>query len=243
MQPTDPSTAQPAAPPTPAPPAPPPPASRVDLSTPALDAETRAFEQRALHANIATRGSPFFDASVGGLFLEERFGDPLIIGLQGGLFLGNIVRAALRLEMPSTEARDQASNRYVELGTSGSSVYNADSASPKLLYAGALGIVAVNAPNFAFSPGLMLLRSDVSDYGTVIGVSLPFEWITSRGLRFSLEANLGRAFGGKVRHACYNASSNTSCPPSELAPSDRDAGRAIGLRFAIGYGFGYAQRH
>lgn len=174
--------------------------------------------------------------TIGGAFIEERFSDPLIIGLQGGLYLGDIVRLALRAEMPSTDARDQASTHYTSTGSY--MVYTANSESPKLLYGGSLGVSLVNTENFVFSPGISLLRTDVSDYGTVIGASLPFEWVTSRGLRFGLDVTLGRGFGGTVRYACQSG----SCPSETLTPTDRNAGRALGLRFSIGYGIGYTRR-
>jgi hypothetical protein len=190
-------------------------------------------EPRIVRNGLATYGSPFFDVTLGGVFLEERFSDPLVIGLQGGVYLGDIVRLALRAEMPSSDARDEASgtrsNTY--------SLYATDSESPKFLYGGSLGISLVNSSNFAFSPGIMLMRSDVGDYGTVLGASLPFEWVTSRGLRFGLEVSLGRAFGGTVHYECPLG----GCPAEALEDTDRKAGRALGLRFAIGYGIGYTR--
>ena len=41
------------------------------------------------------------DATLNGTWLEDRFGDPFVFGVQGGAYLGDIVRLAIRLEMPT----------------------------------------------------------------------------------------------------------------------------------------------
>lgn len=185
---------------------------------------------------LASHGSPFFDVTLSGAFYEERFSDPLVVGLQGGAFLGDIVRLSLRAEMPSSDANDQAKER--SRYTSSYTLRSVDAEPARFLFGGTLGVAVVNTPNFAFSPGIMAVRTDVADYGTVVGASLPFEWITSRGLRFGLEVDLGRAFGGKTRAICETG----FCPAEDLGEQDRTAGRALGLRFSIGYGIGYARR-
>ena len=102
-----------------------------------------------------------------------------------------------------------------------------------MLYGATLGAVATSSENFVFAPGLVFVRSDVSDYGTMLGVSMPFEWVTSRGMRFGLELDLGRAFGGTVHNqTCVN--DFTACTTTD---SDRNAGRAFALRFNMGFGF------
>ncbi|MGC4095144.1 MAG: hypothetical protein QM756_45945 [Polyangiaceae bacterium] len=226
----------PAAAPAPAPAAAaaPAPAPTVAVAPPPVDAETRLLEaQPTKPTGLATSGSPFFDASVGGVFMEQRFSDLFVLGLQGGVYAGDKVRIAVRLEMPSTDTGDRANNTRTS-----SSVFVRDTASPRLLYGGSVGVTLINSNNFAFSPGAMLLRSDVSEYGTMIGASLPFEWVTSRGLRFGLEVDLGYGFGGKVNYQCFTG---TTCTAADLEPSDRPSGRALGLRFAIGYGVGYTR--
>ncbi|HET9929612.1 MAG TPA: hypothetical protein VFQ35_02945 [Polyangiaceae bacterium] len=189
-----------------------------------------------ISSRVVTNGSPFFDVTLGGLFLEQRFGDPLVVGIQGGAYFADIVRLSLRAEMPSSEATDQAGSSYDY--QSSYTLQRVDADPARFIFGGTLGISVVNTQNFAFSPGVLVLRSDVADYGTVLGVSLPFEWITSRGLRFGLEVDLGRAFGGTTRIGCYSAG---GCPPSEVGDKDREAGRALGLRFSIGYGIGFTR--
>ena len=184
------------------------------------------------------------DATLNGTWLEDRFGDPLVFGVQGGGYLGSSVRLAIRLEMPTKNARDEYEDDSVPptgLGPTPTpptftSSSPRDSAPPTLFYGGTLGLIATRGENFVFAPGLLFMRSDVSDYGSVVGISMPFEWITARGMRFGLELDLGRAFGGTVR--TQTCTSNTtsgaqSCTESEM---DRPAGRAFALRFQMGFG-------
>jgi hypothetical protein len=195
-----------------------------------MDASTKNLGERAVvPPSLASHGSPFLAATIGGVFLEERFNDLLVLGLEGGIFAADVVRIAVRLEMPSNNVNDQG---YPHGGT-GNGYFAVESAPPKLLYGAALGFAVANSSNFAFSPGLLLVRSDVSDYGTVVAAALPFEWVTSRGLRFGFEVDVGRSFGGDIKLQCTSGCSDAR------RTTDREAGRAFGLRFTIGYGFGY----
>jgi hypothetical protein len=106
-----------------------------------------------------------------------------------------------------------------------------------LLYGGALGVVATNSENFVFAPGVVFLRSDVSDYGSMLGVSMPFEWVTSRGMRFGLELDLGRAFGGTVHNQTCTFDPATQANTCAMNDGDRKAGRAFAVRFQMGFGF------
>jgi hypothetical protein len=193
-----------------------------------MDAETRALETRTVAGpSAAVAGSPFLDATLGGLFLDERYSDPIVFGLQAGAYLGEAVRLMGRVEMPSTEAKDNASYPPNLTGNA----FPQQSPSPALLYGGALGLVAIGGQNFVFSPGLTFLRANVSDYGTFLGVTLPFEWVTTRALRFGFAVDVGRAFGGTVHNGCGGGACAT-------VDTDRQAGRGIALRFSMGYGFG-----
>jgi hypothetical protein len=184
------------------------------------------------------------DATLNGTWLEDRFGDPFVFGVQGGAYLGGLVRAAIRLEMPTDNARDDYSEYNYDStpvpapgGPVYTSSYPRNSDPPTLLYGGSLGVVATSSENFVFAPGVVFVRSDVSDYGNMLGISMPFEWVTSRGMRFALELDLGRAFGGKVHNrTCSTNTTNGSqvCAESTI---DRPAGRAFALRFAMGFGF------
>lgn len=165
---------------------------------------------------------------------EQRFGDPIVFGIQGGLYIAETVRVVLRFEMPSKNATDEF--RFDYDYNSGSTPYHpTDSTAATLLYGGALGFVAAASDGFVFAPGVVFQRSDVSDYGSMVGVAIPFEWVTTRGLRFGLEVNLGRAFGGTVHYACSDTG-GAGCE-SPTWEGNRGAGRAFAIRFQMGFGF------
>jgi hypothetical protein len=107
------------------------------------------------------------------------------------------------------------------------------------MYGGAIGIVAAYSQAFVFSPGFTFVRTDVSDYGNMIGIAIPFEWTTNRGLRFGLEIGFGRAFGGVQRYT--TCSSALQCDEGVEESRNRDAGRAFSLRFELGFGFNHPQ--
>lgn len=176
------------------------------------------------------------DATLNGTWLEDRFGDPFVFGVQGGAYLGEVVRLTIRLEMPTANAQDDYSN-YDSVPTpsipGGGYSYPRDSDPPTLLYGATLGAVATSSENFVFAPGVVFVRSDVSDYGSMLGVSMPFEWVTSRGMRFGLELDLGRSFGGTV----HNQSCANDFTPCTITDTSRGAGRAFALRFQMGFGF------
>jgi hypothetical protein len=180
------------------------------------------------------------DVTLNGTWLEDRYGDPFVVGVQGGAYLGEVVRVAIRLEMPTENARDEYSSYDSggQASAGGGFTFTSPlrSKAPTLLYGAALGVVATSSENFVFAPGLVFMRSDVSDYGSMLGISMPFEWVTSHGMRFGLELDLGRAFGGTVH--------NQTCPSvggCTTSDADRPPGRAFALRFQMGFGFNHAR--
>jgi hypothetical protein len=180
------------------------------------------------------------DATLNGTWQEDRYGDPFVFGVQGGAYLGEIVRVSIRLEMPTENARDEYGGGYdydsvPAPGGATSYTNSRRSEPPTLLYGATLGAIATSSENFVFAPGLVFVRSDVSDYGSMLGISMPFEWVTARGMRFGLELDLGRSFGGTVRNrTCVSQ----VCTEGEM---DRPAGRAFALRFQMGFGFNRGQ--
>jgi hypothetical protein len=182
--------------------------------------------------DAAVRSSPFMDATISLISLEDRFLDPLVFGIGFGAYLGRLVRVVGRLEMPSTSDGEE---RYDDSGyTSGYAPKSAGSVT--LLYGGSVGIVAAHSVAFVFSPGVTFLRTDVSEYGNMLGVAIPFEWTTSKGLRFGLEVGVGRAFGGSQEYECAFGS---DCVVGETKEVDRDDARALTLRFELGFGFNH----
>jgi hypothetical protein len=182
--------------------------------------------------DAAVSSSPFIDASISLVSLEDRFIDPLVFGIAFGGYFGKVVRVVARLEMPSSDSGDE--EFYASDTAPGYVARTRDTVT--LIYGGSLGFVAAYSPSFVFSPGLTFLRTDVADHGNMFGVAIPFEWTTSRGLRFGLEVGFGRAFGGKQHFECqYTA----ACTQGAQLTTDRDAGRALTLRFGLGFGFNH----
>jgi hypothetical protein len=172
------------------------------------------------------------DATISLISLEDRFLDPLVFGVGFGAYLGRLVRVVARLEMPSTSDGEE---RYDDSGyTSGYAPQSAGAVT--LLYGGSVGIVAAHSAAFVFSPGVTFLRTDVSAYGNMLGVAIPFEWTTSKGLRFGLEVGVGRAFGGSQEYVC---TFGPNCVVGETKEVDRDDARALTLRFELGFGFNH----
>jgi hypothetical protein len=96
-------------------------------------------------------------------------------------------------------------------------------------------VAAIVRPSFVFSPGIALLRADVEDYGTFLGLSLPFEWVTNEGIRLGFEVDIGRAFGGEVHSRC-------GTPPCNAGPEssiDRPSRQAFYAHFQFGWGFNH----
>ena len=178
----------------------------------------------------AVQSSPFLGATVSLVSLEDRFTDPLVIGISFGGYIARAVRLVARIEMPST---DDTENYYESTYPGYTTVQDEP---PTLLYGGSLGIVAAHSQSLVFAPGVMFLRSDVSAYGNMVGVSIPFDWTTNRGLRFGLEVGFGRSFGGTSRQRCTYS---PSCENGDEVTTDREAARAFTLRFELGFGFNH----
>ena len=172
------------------------------------------------------------DATISLISLEDRFFDPLVFGVGFGAYLGRLVRVVARLEMPSTSDGEE----YYDGGyTPGYAPRGVGAVT--LLYGGSVGIVAAHSVAFVFSPGVTFVRTDVSEYGNMLGVAIPFEWTTSKGLRFGLEVGVGRAFGGSQEYEC--TSGPPTCVVGEMKEVDREDARALTLRFELGFGFNH----
>jgi hypothetical protein len=198
--------------------------------------ERKPAEVRVVDTRAAVKRSPFLDATLAGMWNEQRFGDPIVFGIQGGLYIAEMVRVVLRFEMPSKNATDEFSYDN-DTDDPGTNYWPTDSTAATLLYGGAIGFVAASSDGFVFAPGIVFQRSDVADYGSMLGVAIPFEWVTSRGLRFGLEVDLGRAFGGTVHYTCNTFQGDTVGCPTPTFDGDRGAGRAFAIRFQMGFGF------
>jgi hypothetical protein len=172
------------------------------------------------------------DLLAAGYDFEQRFSNLTTFGVQVGGYFFRRVRLVGRIMLPIEKLGDRASTESTQFSLGYQQVR---SERPTFLYGGALGIVAANNHNFVFSPGLAFVRTDVSDYGTFVGLSLPFEWVTESGLRVGTEVNVGRAFGGVIRLNCFSTGVNPVCDSDRTA--DRRAGTGIFFDFQIGWGF------
>jgi hypothetical protein len=185
-----------------------------------------------LPADAAPRTTPWLDVLVSAYVFEGRYDDPFNPGLQVGVYLSKMVRLAGRLVLPIGDTEDQTSIfslNYVTLASD----------PPSLLYGASAGVIAVGTRTFVMSPGLILMRADVADYGSFLGVSIPLEWVTGNGLRIGLEFGLGRAFGGAVRQRCDDTSDPPSCETGSEREIDRGDGTGFYLQFQMGFGFNH----
>jgi hypothetical protein len=191
----------------------------------------------------AVDSSPFIDATMSLVSLEDRFTDPFVFGIAFGGYLARRVRLVARLEMPST---DEGADDEFDYSQAPGTYSVSRRKSVNLIYGGALGIVAAYSQAFVFSPGFTFLRTDVGDLGNMVGVVIPFEWTTNRGLRFGFEVGFGRAFGGSRHFVCTpvvqpGTPTGSSCEGNSTTTEDREAGRALSLRFELGFGFNHPQ--
>ena len=175
-------------------------------------------------ADAAVRSTPFFDAIVVAADWQHRISESVSLGVQAGVYVAGRVRLTAKISFPSERLGDQ----QADFG-SGTKV-------PSFFYAFSAGFAAVRTPNFAMSPGLMLARTDVGDYGTMLGFSLPFDWVTSSGLRLGLEGGVGNAFGGRTPGCSTVGASDCH---EQARYQDRDPGLALWLQFQIGFGFNH----
>jgi len=173
--------------------------------------------------DAAVSSTPFVDAVIAGVDWKRRLSGALNVGVQAGLFVAGRVRLSAKLVFPSDNLHDDDAG------------YGFGAKDPSLFYAFSAGVAAVRTPSFVMSPGLMFARTDVSDYGTMLGLSLPLEWVTGSGLRLGIEGGLGRAFGGRTASNCNDVVALCTLPPYR----DREGGSALWFQFHVGFGFNH----
>ena len=149
------------------------------------------------------------------------------MGAQVGVYVGGRVRLTLRAAIPTDKLNDEY---YADPTPYGSASPKSKDAS--FLYGASAGVVVVSTQNFALSPGVVFARSDVSDYGTMLWLSMPLEWVMPNGQRVGFEVDFGRAFGGQVHEYCSTCS-------GLLSSRDRPAGTGFAMQFQLGYGFNH----
>ncbi|HKO47535.1 MAG TPA: hypothetical protein VJV79_07425, partial [Polyangiaceae bacterium] len=175
-----------------------------------------------LPVDAAVRSTPFFDAIVVAADWQHRISDSVSLGAQAGVYVARRLRLTAKIAFPTESIGDQQAD------------FGAGAKAPSFFYAGSIGFAAVRTPTFVMSPGVMLARTDVGDYGTMMGVALPFDWVTRSGLRLGLEGAFGRAFGGRRSTPCASSICN-----AQAAFTDRETGFAGWLQFQIGFGLNH----
>jgi len=175
--------------------------------------------------DAAVSSTPFFDAIVVAADWENRISESASIGAQAGVFVALRVRLTAKISFPTGGWGDGTGSTASGLKT------------PSFFYAFSAGYAAVRTPTFAMSPGLMFARTDVSDYGSMLGFSLPLDWVMKGGLRLGLEGGLGPAFGGRRAVSCSEPTS-IDCSQRPVY-QDRKSGAALWLQFHIGFGLNH----
>jgi len=241
-----PSTAQPAAPP-PAPPplepppAAPPPAPPAFLHTrpaPARAATVRSAAPAKIESTeeFLQRASPWVDFTLTSFWHEDRASNFLNFGVQVGGYFFERLRLSARFVTPLEDVSDDYSNYRDSSSSSSGSLVRQKAHDVSALYGASLGVIISNSRTFAFGPSLLMLRTDVPAYGTVVELLLPFEWTTRKNLRVAFELGLGHAFGGTLISRCRTLTSpSVSCGSIE---KDRPGGTAVLFQYSMGYALG-----
>jgi hypothetical protein len=190
--------------------------------------------------DAAVRSSPFIEMIVGGQSFSKRFMSFFNVGLQLGAFFASRIRVAGRVQMFPADPDDEYGYSSFD-GSLPQGFSPTDSEPPAFLFGGALGVALASTPNFVLAPSVVFLSNDqADDYGSFIGLGIPFDWVTDSGLRVGFEVTIGRAFGGEVQATCLNFGSPPppgSCEPGSVFAFDREAGAGFYSHFHLGWGF------
>ena len=103
--------------------------------------------------------------------------------------------------------------------------------SPVAAYGCSVGVTLSQGPGFVFAPGVVLLRSSNPEYGTLMALQLPFEWVRESGKRIGFAVGVGKALGGTYE-ACFDEP-GTVCSPMV---QERPAGGAFFVHAVFGFG-------
>lgn len=186
--------------------------------------------------DAAGQTTPYLDLLMAGVAVDKRYDSILTVGVQGGVYLASRVRVVARVLMFTTEPEDDLQNDYFGEGVLPTGCEAVGSDPPALLFGGAIGVAPVVRRNFVFAPGIGFHTTNVGDYGSLVTLAMPFEWVTDEGTRFGFEIDVGRAFGGRVTGRCFGGS---SCSAGEEQEFDRPAAPAFFAAFQLGWGFNH----
>ena len=178
--------------------------------------------KRAPDAGVSA--SPFVDASIGPLILEERFYSVFAVGLVAGHYIAGRARIAITGATFATDPERSHLSDWREGTTE----------LPSFVYGASLGFAMSQGPTFVLAPGLVVLRSDIGDYGTMVGLQVPLEWVRENGMRLGFTVGAGRSFGGVATgDACdWNGLSQVCREETQ----DRPSAGAFFINFNFGFG-------
>lgn len=187
--------------------------------------------------DAAALTTPFIDVLVAGVAADKRYDHFFTVGVQGGAYLGARFRVVARALLFTTEPQDDMAyeGSYGADDTLPNGYVGVESDRPVVLFGGAVGVAPVVRRNFVFAPGVAFHTTNVSDYGSMLTLSMPFEWVTDDGTRFGFEIDIGRAFGGKITARC----DFDPCTPGDEQELDRPAAPAFFAAFQLGWGFNH----
>ena len=184
--------------------------------------------------DAAGQTTPFIDVLTAGIAVDKRYGHFFTVGVQGGAYLASRFRIVGRVLLFTTEPEDDLAHEYYSNEDVVPDGYiGVSSDRPVVLVGGAIGIAPVVRRNFVFAPGIAFHTTNVGDYGSMLTLSMPFEWVTDDGMRIGFEIDIGRAFGGKITGRCISP----PCSVGDEQEFDRPAAPAFLGAFQLGWGF------
>jgi hypothetical protein len=179
----------------------------------------------ALPRDFVLSATPWVDFSLTNFWIDERVSNFLNLGVQVGGYFFERLRLTARLVAPLQTVHDEQYDGYYS--GFGSQYVDRRSRNVAVLYGGSTGLIISNSRTFLFAPGVLILRTDVEDYGTMLALALPFEWTTRRHLRIGFEMALGQGMGGT--QASGGPDGGTERRPN---------GTFVLLQFAMGFSMG-----
>jgi len=183
--------------------------------------------------DAAARTTPFLDMLTAGVVADKRYQHFFTVGVQAGTYLAARVRVVGRALLFTSEPDDDMQVDYYGNGDLPAGYTPVASERPAVLFGGSVGVAPVARRNFVFAPGIGFHTTNVGDYGSMLTLSMPFDWVTDEGARFGFEIDIGRAFGGKYSARC----TATICAGTATSEYDRPAAPAFFAAFELGWGF------
>lgn len=139
------------------------------------------------HPFTAVRASPFVQMLGGGFHLRERLSSAAAFGGEFGFFAWDRLRAGVRAIIPVADLNDEASDAAVAGDPSA------------WMWGVSVGAATSRQAGFVMSPSLQFMEISGRDYGHLIGILVPFEWLSRSGFRVGFDFSVLYGFGGTYR--------------------------------------------